>query len=117
MCRDALISAYNSLVQTYYGKASQILFIRFCPRETSYRRLSEDLTYPPPSLRNVTHFFFDFAEAPAALFTLQSLRLSVLYKSVKVHLGQSQELIMSIHIYLKYKYTYENAGFLYTLYR
>ena len=24
---------------------------------------------------------------------------------------------MSIHIYLKYKYTYENAVFLYTLYR
>ena len=34
-----------------------------------------------------------------------------MYKSIKVHLGQSQELIMSIHIYLKCKYTYENAGF------
>ena len=26
-------------------------------------------------------------------------------------MGQSQELIISIHIYSKYKYTYENAGF------
>ena len=39
------------------------------------------------------------------------LRLSVVYKSITVHLGQSQELIMSIEIYLKCKYTYENAGF------
>ena len=30
---------------------------------------------------------------------------------MKVHLGQSQELITSIHLYLKCKYTYENAGF------
>ena len=42
---------------------------------------------------------------------LAGLRLSVVYKSIKVHLGQSQELIMSIEIYLKCKYTYENAGF------
>ena len=48
-----------------------------------------------------------------ALFILQALRLSVEYKSIKVHLGQSQDLIMSIHIYLKYKYTYKNAGFVY----
>ena len=34
-----------------------------------------------------------------------------MYKSIKAHLGQSQELIMSIEIYLKCKYTYENAGF------
>ena len=46
------------------------------------------------------------------LFIVQSLRLSIVYKSInKVHLGQSQDLIMSIHIYLKYKYTYENAEF------
>ena len=30
---------------------------------------------------------------------------------MKVHLGQSQELIISMEIYLKCKYTYENAGF------
>ena len=34
-----------------------------------------------------------------------------LYKSTKVHLGQGQDLMMSIQIYFKYKYTYENAGF------
>ena len=34
-----------------------------------------------------------------------------MYKSLKAHLGQGQDLIMSIQIYLKYKYTYENAGF------
>ena len=41
------------------------------------------------------------------------IRLSVVCKSmcVKVHLGQSQGLIMRIHIYFKCKYTYENAGF------
>ena len=57
----------------------------------------------PPPLRNVTHFF--------SIFILQVLRLSVVYKSMKVHLGQSQELIMSMEIYLKCKYTHENAGF------
>ena len=45
-----------------------------------------------------------------SIFILQVLRLSVVYKSIKAHLGQSQKLIMSIHIYLKCKYTYENAG-------
>ena len=37
----------------------------------------------------------------------------VVYKSIKVQLGQSQDLMMSIQNskYLKYKYTYENAGF------
>ena len=57
--------------------------------------------HPPP--RNVTHFF--------RLFILQALRLSVVYKSIIVLLEQSTELIMSISIYLKCKYTYENAGF------
>ena len=33
-----------------------------------------------------------------ALFALQSLRLSVVYRSVKIHLGQNQDLIMNIHI-------------------
>ena len=33
-----------------------------------------------------------------ALFILQLLRMSVVYKSVKVHLGQSQDLIMSTYI-------------------
>ena len=47
-----------------------------------------------------------------ALFILQPLRLSVVYEGAKEHLGQSQDLIISIHIYLKYKYTYENAGYL-----
>ena len=73
--------------------------INYGPRKTSYGRSSGD---PPFPLRNVTHFF--------RLFMLQALGLSVVYKSINVHLGQSQEL-MSIEIYLKCKYTYENAGF------
>ena len=48
--------------------------------------------------------------APEALFISQALRLNVLYKSINVHLGQGQGLIMSIQIYLKYKYTYKNTG-------
>ena len=42
---------------------------------------------------------------------LRVLRLSVVYESINIHLGESQDLIMSIQIYLKYKYTYENARF------
>ena len=42
---------------------------------------------------------------------VKSLRLSAVYKSINVHLGQGQDLIMSIQIYFKHKYTYENAGF------
>ena len=57
---------------------------RFCPRETSYGRFSGET--PPP--------------------------LSVVYKSINVHLGQGpQDLIMSVKMYQKYKYTYENVGF------
>ena len=55
--------------------------------------------------------FFDSAEAPEALFILQALRLGVVYKSINVNLGQGQDPIMSTQIHLKYKYTYENAGF------
>ena len=65
---------------------------------------------PPPPLET-SRTFFDSAEAPEALFILQALGLSVVYKSINIHLGQDQDLIMSIQIYLKYKYTYENAGF------
>ena len=59
-------------------------------------------THPPPPLET---------SRTLSMFILQVLRLSVLYKSIKVHLGQSQKLIMSIEIYLKRKYSYENAGF------
>ena len=45
---------------------------------------------PPPPLRNVTHFF-DSAEASEALFIVQVLRLSAVYKSIKVHLRQGQD--------------------------
>ena len=34
-----------------------------------------------------------------------------MHKSINVHLGQGQDLIMGIQIYLKYKHTNENAGF------
>ena len=64
----------------------------------------------PIPLRNVTHFF-RVCEAPEALLILQALRLSVVYERIKVHLGQAQDLIVSIKIYLEYNYTYENAGF------
>ena len=50
---------------------------------------------------------------PALDIYLAGLKIEccTLYKSIKAHLGQSEDLIMSIHIYLKCKYTYENAGF------
>ena len=41
------------------------------------------------------------------VFTMQTYKKLI----IKVLLGQSQELIMSIHINLRCKYTYENAGF------
>ena len=82
---------------------------RFCPRETSYGRSSGDPPPHPPLETSRT--FFDTTEAPAALFIVQALRLSAVYKSIKVHLRQGQDQIMSIQIYFKYKYTYENAGF------
>ena len=51
--------------------------------------------------------FFDSVKAPEALlFILQDLRLSVVYKSIIVRLGQGQDLIMSRKIYLKYKCTF-----------
>ena len=37
--------------------------------------------------------------------------LSDVYKSLKVHLGQGQDLIMTLQMYLKYIFTCENAGF------
>ena len=33
-----------------------------------------------------------------------------MYKSLKEHLGQGQDLIISIQVYLKYKYIHEIAG-------
>ena len=76
------------------GSVKGSVTCRFCPRETSYGRSFGDPPHPHP-LRNVTHFF--------RLFILQALRLSVEYKN--------QDLILSIHIYLKCKYTHKNAGF------
>ena len=69
------------------------------------------LETPPLPHLETSRTFFDTAEAPGALFIVQALRLSAVNKSIKVHLGQGQDLIMSIQIYFKYKYTYENAGF------
>ena len=69
------------------------------------------LETPPPPPLQTSCTFFDYVEAPEALLILQALGLSVVYKSIKVHLGQGQDLIMSRKVYLKYKYTYENAGF------
>ena len=67
-------------------------------------------THPHPRFE-MSRTFFDSAEAPEALLILHASGLSDVYKSLKVHLGQGQDLIMSIQIYLKYKYTYENTGF------
>ena len=55
------------------------------------------LETPPPLETSRT--FFDSTEAPEALFIVQALRLSAVYKSIKAHLGQGQDLIMSIQIY------------------
>ena len=65
---------------------------------------------PPHSPLETSRTFFDTPEAAGALFIVQALRLSAVYKSIKVHLGQGQDL-MSIQIYFQYKYTYGNAGF------
>ena len=86
-------------------EASQIDFVH------EQRHMDVLLETPPPPLLETSRTFFDFPEARVALFILQPLRLSVVYEGVKEHLGQSQDLIISIHIYLKYKYTYENAGY------
>ena len=71
---------------------------------------------PPPAPLQTSRTFFRLSKAPEALFIAQALRLSVVYNSInliKVHLGPDkstrQDLIMSIQIYLKYKYTYENV--------
>ena len=53
----------------YWGSVTN----RFCPRETSYGRSSGS----PQSTLETSCTFFDFAEGPGALFTLQPLRLSV----------------------------------------
>ena len=62
---------------------------------------SGDSPIPPPP--QIHHALFSIVYLAGF-----KLRLSVVYKSIKVHLGQSQEQIMSIHIC---KYTYKNAGF------
>jgi hypothetical protein len=54
---------------------------RFCPRETSYGRSSGDPPFPPPRALETPHTVFDSADAPEALFILQTLKLSVVYKS------------------------------------
>ena len=74
------------------------------------RNVMWTLFWRPPPLRNVTHFF-RFCRGPCAIIYLAGFKSEVVYKSIKVHLRQNQDLIMSIHIYLKYKYTYKNAGF------
>ena len=50
-------------------------------------------------------------ETSRTFFDIYLADFKIECQSIKVHLGQSQQLIMSIHIYLKCKYTYENAGF------
>ena len=54
---------------------------------------------PPPPPLETSRTFFDTTEAPEALFIVQALRLSAVYKSIKVHLGQGQDLKKSIQIY------------------
>ena len=96
----------------YVSTDSQIIkgniTYRFCSWGTSYGCFSGDL---PSPLWNIALRNFDSAEAPEELFILQTLRLNIVYKSIKVHLGQGQDIIISIQIYLKYKYPSENAGF------
>ena len=58
-----------------------------------------DVLLETPSPLETSHTFFDSAEAPKALFIVQALRLSAVYKSIKVHLGQGQDLIMTTQIH------------------
>ena len=48
-----------------------------------------DVLPETPSPLETSHTFFDSAEAPKALFIVQVLRLSAVYKRIKVHLGQA----------------------------
>ena len=71
------------------------------------RRSSGD----PPPLLETSRTFFDTAEAPEALIFFHVEGLSDVYKSLKVHLGQGSDLITSIQIYLKYKYSTKMLDF------
>ena len=53
---------------------------------------------PHPLLKRHA-LFFDSVEALEGLFILQTLRFNVVYKSINVHLGHGQDLIMSMQIY------------------
>ena len=86
--RCLLLLLYTQIDSNLIREASHIDFVH------EKRHIFWKAPHPPP-LRNV----------------MQALRLSVVYKRIKVHLGQGQDLIVSIKIYLKYKYTNENAGF------
>ena len=52
---------------------------------------------PPPPPFEMSRTFFCSAEVPEALFILQALRLSVVYKSINVHLGQGQDITKFVH--------------------
>ena len=65
-----------------------IITYRFRPRETSYGRSSGDP--PTPPLLEISHTFFDTAEAHEAIFFLQIEGLSDVYKSLKVQLRQGK---------------------------
>ena len=88
----------------YVREASHINFV--------HKKCHMDVfpTPPHPSLET-SRTSFNSVKASEALLILHALKLSVVYESINVHLGQSQDLIMSIKIYLKYKYTYKNTGF------
>ena len=89
--------------RTYKGSVTY----RFCPRETSWTFFWRP---PTPQLApRKRHALFSILPRPQGhyLSCIISFNDWVL----------CQDLIISIHIYLKYKYTCENAGFLYTLYK
>ena len=62
-------------------------------------------TSPHPPLET-SRTLFDTVEAPEALFIVQALRLSAVYKSTLRARPDSKHTNI-----LKYQYTYENAGF------
>ena len=74
-------------------KASHIDFVH------EKRHMDAFLVTPHTLPLEMSRTFFDSVEAPEALLILQALRLSVVYKSIRVHLEQGQDLAMSIKVY------------------
>ena len=81
--------------------------VRFCLREASYVDFVHEKRHmdvlletptappPPPPVRNVKHVF-RFSRGSCGIVYLAGFKIECCYESIKVHLRQSQELIISV---------------------